>query len=124
MELLPNSMFSLDCEELFHKVQVTLGFEPCLWLKERPNAYYTWNGHLKGELGRHKALVISVCSLCSERPQMFTHFCCRHPWQCSGPPKNVVLLMTQASPDTGLSQRGSDSFACVCVKEGVIILLA
>lgn len=51
--------------------------------RKKPSAYYSWNKYLKGELGRHKALVISVCSLCSGRPQMCTHFSCRPAWWCS-----------------------------------------
>lgn len=35
MELFPNSMFSPDCEELFHKIQDTLRFKPWLWLKKK-----------------------------------------------------------------------------------------
>lgn len=93
--------------------------------RKRPDAYQTWNRYLKEELGRYKVFVISVCSLCSEGPQMCTHFCCSPAWHCSRPPQKCsVLFMTQAGPDTSLSQGGSGSFVCVCVKEGVIILLA
>lgn len=90
--------------------------------KKRPNACYTWNGHLRGELGRHKAfsLLIVFRETSDVHPLLLQTSLAvlRVPQKCS------VSLMTPASPDTGLSQGGSGSFACVCVKEGVIILLA
>lgn len=125
MELLPSSTFSPDCEEPFHRVQVTLGFEPCLWLKEKTKCLLYLEWAFKTRAGQAQSLSYFSLFVVFREISVCTHFCCRPPWQCSGPPKNVVSwLMTQASPDTGLSQGGSGSFACICVKEGVIILLA
>lgn len=40
-------------------------FEPHSWFK-RPRACYTWNKHLKEELGKNKVFTVSVWSLCSD----------------------------------------------------------
>lgn len=56
--------------------------------RKRPSVYYTWNKHLKGELGKRNVFIISVCSLYSERPQRC--ICWWPARRCSRLPSNAI----------------------------------
>lgn len=71
--------------------------------RKRPSVYYTWNKHLKGELGKHNVFIISVCSLCLERSQIC--FCCRLARWCSRLPSNAI----------------TDAFCCPCQAKWMLV---
>lgn len=87
--LLPSSFSFVSRYSCFTQHRTLWDLNHVYGSRKRPSAYYSWNKHLKGELGRHKDFIIPVCSLCSERPQMCTHFYCRPARQCSRVPRNV-----------------------------------